>query len=340
MPTTPLSTPLPPSRPGPSVWGRRPRLRLVRPPRRPAARPLLTAGAWVGLCGIWGSTWLAIKVGLRDLPPVSFAGLRFAAAALVLYILIVLRDVRLPWAARDWRLLGWTGLLTITVNYALVFWGELHISSGLAALLTATIPLFGLPLAHRYVASEPMTPRRVAGVLLGVVGLAIVFGAELGAGQGLALWASGGILVAALASAHAGVLVKARGSHLDPAVLAGVQMAAGCVPLLVGGAVLEGNPFRFHWSGTALIALAYLTVVGSVAAFLIYYWLMRHTEVTRVLLIPLVSPLVAVALGAVFLGEAVGWGGALGGSAILAGVGLVVLAPRAQGRGDPPRPPV
>jgi drug/metabolite transporter (DMT)-like permease len=310
--------------------GASPRILRRRPPLAVAAgaSPRPTGGvqaivAFVGLCVIWGSTWLAIKVGLRDLPPISFAGVRFALAALILYGIVVARGLRLPWAARDWRLLLWTGLLSITINYALVFWAELHISSGLAAVLNATIPLFGLPLAHRTLAAEPMTPYKLGGVLLGVLGLAIVFGAELG-DTPLAAWASAGVLVASLAGAQAGVLVKARGTHLDPAVLAFVQMAFGSVPLLIGGAALEGNPLRLAWTPAAMLSLGYLTVVGSVAAFLMYYWLIRRVEVTRVLLIPLITPLVAVLLGYLFLGEQVGWGTALGGGAILGGVALAI----------------
>ncbi|MBA3319119.1 MAG: EamA family transporter, partial [Gemmatimonadales bacterium] len=262
--------------------------------------------AFVGLCAIWGSTWLAIKVGLRDLPPISFAGIRFALAALILYAIVVARGLRLPRAGRDWRLLAWTGFLTITINYALVFWAELHISSGLAALLNATIPLFGLPLAHRALSAEPMTPHKLGGVVLGVLGLAIVFGAQLGGNGPWAAWASAGVVVASLAGAQASVLVKARATHLDPAGLAGVQMAAGSVVLLGGGALLEGNPFLIDWTASAVLSLAYLTVVGSVIAFLAYYWLIRHTDVSRVLLIPLITPLVAVGLGVIFLGESVG----------------------------------
>ena len=307
-----------------TVPSQAPRLNLMPPSVPPAHRRLTAVIAFVGLCAIWGSTWLAIKVGLRDLPPISFAGIRFAIAAVILYAIVLSRGLRLPWAARDWRLLLWTGVLSITVNYALVFWAELHISSGLAAVLNATIPLFGLPLAHRALAAEPMTGSKVWGVVLGVLGLAIVFGSELGGNGPLAAWASAGVLVASLAGAQAGVLIKSKGTHIDPAVLAGVQMAFGSVPLLVGGAALEGNPLLFHWTPVAFASLAYLTVVGSVIAFLAYYWLIRNIEVTRVLLIPLITPLVAVGLGVVFLGEHVGWGTAVGGAAILGGVGMAV----------------
>ena len=289
--------------------------------------PRLALVVWLGLCAIWGSTWLAIKLGLRDLPPLTFAGIRFAAAALVLFGISALRGFRLPTAARDWRLLAYTGLLTITLNYGLVFWGEQYISSGLAAVLSATVPLFGLPLAHRYLASEPLNRWKVVGVLLGVVGVAIVCSGQLGIGGPLAFWACLGLIFSALAAAQAGVLIKAGGTHIEPSVLAGVQMAGGCIPLLLGGVLLEGNPLHFNWTPLAWAALAYLTVLGSVIAFLMYYWLIRHTEVTWVLMIPLVTPLVAVAFGVLFAGEAVGWHTALGGAAIIGGVALAVLRP-------------
>jgi len=280
---------------------------------------------WSGLCFIWGSTWLAIKMGLRDLPPITFAGVRFVIASLLLFAIILVRRVRFPTTLEDWRLLAWTGFLNITVNYALVFWGEQYLASGLAALLNATIPLFGLPLAHRYIATERLTTSKVAGVLLGLVGVGIVCSAELGGNGAHAFWASLAIIVASLAGAQGSVLVKARGGHFDPALLAGVQMATGCLPLMAGGILLEGNPAGYQWTMRAIIALAYLAVVGSVVAFLAYYWLIRHTEVTRVLLIPLVTPLVAVLLGVGMLGETIGWGTAAGGSAILVGVTLVMF---------------
>lgn len=281
--------------------------------------------AWIGLCLIWGSTWLAIKLGLRDLPPITFAGIRFALAGIILLAIIVLSRQRFPRTRGEWWLLAYTGFLSITLNYALVFWGEQHISSGLAALLSATVPLFGLPLAHHYLASEPLTLSKVAGVILGVAGVAIVFSGELGAGGPIALWASAGIILAALATAHAGVLIKLSGTHIEPPVMAGVQMLGGCIPLLLAGMLVEGNPLTFHWSGLAISTLVYLTLMGSVVAFLMYYWLIRHTAVSGVLMIPLVTPLVAVIFGLVFGGERIGWHTAAGGSAILVGVALAVL---------------
>src|SRR5205085_1714640 len=110
------------------------------------ARPLLV---WLILCGIWGSTWLFIKLGLQDLPPVSFAGIRFCIASLILIAIIIVRRLPIPRKVSDWRIIGLTGFLSFSINYGLLFWGESHVSSGLAAVLQATIPLFGLVIAHR-----------------------------------------------------------------------------------------------------------------------------------------------------------------------------------------------
>lgn len=301
------------------------------PPAHPRVKPAAPVSArlafivWLCLVGIWGSTWLGIKLGLRDLPPLSFAGIRFAIAAVILFGIVRIKRAPLPSTAAEWKLLAYTSVLTITLNYALVFWGEQYIGSGLAAVLSAMVPLFGLPIAHRYLAAERLTPPKIIGVLLGLGGVAIVCSGQLGVGGPLAFWASVGIILSAAMTAHAGVLIKAGGTQLEPSVIAGVQMGGGCIPLLIGGVLLEGNPLAFHWTPLAWAALAYLTILGSVVAFLMYYWLIRHTAVSWVMMIPLVTPLVAVAIGMVFGGEVVGWHTAVGGTAIVSGVGLAVL---------------
>src|SRR5690349_20158058 len=124
---------------------------------------------WLILCCIWGSTWLFIKIGLADLPPLTFAGIRFVLASLILSLLVLLRRVRWPRARGEWALIAISGVLQFTLNYGLVFWGEQHISSGLAALLQSTFPLFGLVIAHFYLPNEQMTTAKVSGVLLGIL---------------------------------------------------------------------------------------------------------------------------------------------------------------------------
>ena len=130
---------------------------------------------WLILCGIWGSTWLFIKLGLADLPPLTFAGVRFVIACAILFVIIRLRNVHLPRARADWILLSISGILSFGLNYGLVFWGEQYITSGLAALLQATLPAFGLVFAHFYLPGERLSWARIGGVVLGVCGVGVVF---------------------------------------------------------------------------------------------------------------------------------------------------------------------
>src|SRR4030095_16906626 len=112
--------------------------------------------AWLTLCVVWSSTWLVIKIGLRDLPPISYAGIRFLVAIIVLFAVSAGRVSLLPQRRFDYVVLGFTGVLMFAVNYGLLFWGELHVSSGLAAVLQATIPMFGMLFAHFMLPDEPL----------------------------------------------------------------------------------------------------------------------------------------------------------------------------------------
>ncbi|HEX8144018.1 MAG TPA: EamA family transporter [Pyrinomonadaceae bacterium] len=280
---------------------------------------------WLLLCAIWGSTWLFIKIGLKDLPPVSFAGIRFVISSLILLSIVRLRGRPVPRARRDWALMAATGLLSFGLNYGLLFWGEQYISSGLAALLQTTIPAFGLLIAHLHLPAERLTLAKVCGVALGVFGVGVIFSNQLSVEGTMALWGSAAIVLGAFAVAYSNVLVKAWGGHIDPPMLASGQMIFGLVPLLVVGILIEGNPLRFQWTPMAFVSLIYLVLIGSVVAFLLYYWLVRHMDVTKTMLISLVTPLIAVTLGMLVLDEKLSWRTVLGGACIMAGIGLIVL---------------
>jgi len=206
----------------------------------------------------------------------------------------------------------------------LVFWGEQYISSGLAALLQATIPAFGLVIAHFYLPGEQITATRIGGVLLGVTGVGVIFSNQLVAAGTKALAGSVALVLSSICVAYSNVLVKAKGSKLDPAIIAAGQMLFGFIPLLLVGIPLEGNPFHFRWTRMAVVSLFYLAIVGSVVAFLLYYWLVHHMDVTKTMLISLVTPVFAVTLGMIVLHEKLNWRTLAGGLMIMAGIGLIV----------------
>ncbi|HYP53350.1 MAG TPA: EamA family transporter [Pyrinomonadaceae bacterium] len=312
---------------------------LLRAERRKAAESRSTwlpSAVFVVLCLIWGSTWMFIKIGLEDLPPLSFAGIRFVIAFLILLALVLARGEPLPRTRRDWLLVGVTGVLAFTLNYGLLFWGEQHVSSGLAALLQTTIPAFGLVIAHYHLPGERITLMKSFGVLLGVAGVGVIFSNQLHAEGLMALWGSAAIVFGALGVAYANVLVKAKGGHFNPATLAAGQMLFGLVPLLIAGLATEGNPLHFRWTWKAALSLFYLALVGSAVAFLLYYWLVRHIDVTKTMLIALVTPVIAVTLGWLVLGERLTWRTLAGGALILAGVGFIVARRLKQKDEGPP----
>ncbi len=279
---------------------------------------------WLVLCLIWGSTWLFIKLGLEDLPPFTFAGIRFVIAVAILATIIAIRRLSLPATRRDWLLLIVSGVLAFCVNYGLLFWGEQYISSGLAAVLQSTIPAFGLVIAHFYLPGERMTPARILGIILGVIGVAVVFSNQLDVAGTKALVGCAALIVSSAAAAYSNVLVKAYGKHLDPAVLAGGQMFFGMIPLLLIGIPFEGSPLHFRWTPMAVFALFYLAIIGSVVAFLLYYWLVQNMDVTKTMLIALVTPVVAVTLGMIVLDEELHWRTLLGALMIISGIAIIV----------------
>lgn len=288
---------------------------------------------WLLLCLIWGTTWLFIKLGLEDLPPLTFAGIRFVIATAIVFALIAIRRISLPNRKRDWILLAVTGVLSFTLNYGLVFWGEQYITSGLAALLQSTLPAFGLIIAHFYLPGERMTVLKILGVLLGVFGVGVIFSNQLQVAGPKALWGCAALVLSAFCAAYANVLVKAYGIKLQPAVLAGGQMLFGLIPLLLIGIPLEGNPLNYRWTPIAVLSLFYLAIVGTVVAFLLYYWLMHNMDVTKTMLIALVTPVTAVVIGMLVLKEEMHWRTLIGGAMIISGLALIVA--RRTGKADP-----
>ena len=285
---------------------------------------------WLILCLIWGSTWIFIKLGLRDLPPITFAGLRFLFASVILWAIVFARRRPLPDNRSDWFKLAWAGSISFALNYSLIFWGEQYINSGLAAVLQAMIPVFGLIFAHIYLPNERITARKLTGAAIGVAGVSLIFYDQMKIEGVTALQGCLALLLSSVCVAYTNVFIKARCQHIDSSVLAAGQMVWAVVPMLTVAAIWEGNPFDHHWSAQSALSLAYLTLVGSVLAFLLYFWLVTKIEVTKTMLIALVTPVTALLIGKLTLNERLSWRIAAGSAAILVGIWLIVFRRRAR----------
>jgi drug/metabolite transporter (DMT)-like permease len=283
-----------------------------------------TLMVWIITCLIWSSVWLFIKLGLQDLPPISFAGLRLLIAVVILLPVIAVGKFPLPHKFSDFLLIAVTGLLLLGLNYGLVFWGAQYISSGLTAVLQSATPAFGLIFTVYYIPQERITIKKVCALIIGISGVAIIFSDQLQLAGGTALLGCVAVVGGALCVAFSYVFVKARGSHLHPIILILGQMLCGMLPLLFFGFFKEGNPIEFRWTSTAIFSLLYLALAGSIAAFGLNYWLLKRMDASKIMLMSIVQPLLALVLGWMVLGEPLAEQTIWGGCCILLSIALTL----------------
>jgi drug/metabolite transporter (DMT)-like permease len=279
--------------------------------------------AWLMLCVVWSSTWLVIKIGLRDLPPISFVAIRFLIAIIVLLAVSIGRTNLLPRGRNDYLVLAVTGVFMFAVNYTLLFWAELHMSSGLAAGLQASIPIFGMMFAHWMLPDEPLRLPKLAGAMIALGGVTVICARLLGFNGPLAFWGGVAVVIGAASAAFANVLVKAQSMQLAPAMLAAWQMIFGTTPLLFLGFAVDGNPLRFQWTVSSVFCLLYLAVIGSALTFLLLYWLLPRLTVAQLQSISLITPPGAVMLGWLLGGETFPISSLLGTALVLVGVWMI-----------------
>lgn len=267
---------------------------------------------------IWGSTWAAIRVSLEGIPPLTGVVIRFTLACALLLSLAPVFRIRLGATAIERRLWWVNAVLTFTISYGLVYWAEQWVPSGLAAVIFATFPLFVAVLAHFFLPGERIRPATVVGVVIGFIGVAVLYSEDLGALVGpRAGFAAKVMLIAPVASAVANVAVKRWGSGVSPLSVSGVSMGLGAM-LVVPFAWMVERGRDVTFSMRPVLAVIYLAVVGSAVAFTVYYWLLRKLPATSLSLINYATPVVAVLIGTLVLGEPFTL-------RILIGAGLVVF---------------
>jgi len=284
------------------------------------------------LCVIWGSTWLVIKVGYGGLGPFNVAAIRFFLAGAVLVPLVPVLGARWPRGRTEWLLVAWVGLVLFAADYGLIYWGEQFLDSGLTAIIFASLPIVSIAFAHVYLPGDRLTVRKVGGALLALMGVAALFGdrLRLDASAAIPMLA---VVASTVCASAASVATKRHGGALHPAALNAPAMLIGAVAL-VAASLAAGDGFRIPRDAPTWGAIAYLAIVGSVVTFLGFFSLLKTWSVTSLSFISVFTPVVALGLGFVFLGERPTWLTVLGGGLILAGVILAMTQGsrlRAQG---------
>jgi drug/metabolite transporter (DMT)-like permease len=277
---------------------------------------------YIALCLIWGSTWLAIRLVVRDVPPFEAAALRFVIAGVLLLGMAMAQ--KRPWPADEAQ---WTALLVLSltmmaVPYGLLFWAEQYVTSSMSAVLYSAMPLtvsLFTPLMMRH-----KVPRRaIFAMVIAFGGLLTLFYQDLSKTRE-ALIGGVAVLAAMLLSSWSAVYAKQRLRNVDSVIATGLQLLLGSLGLFWGMWALEKHRHAV-WTETAVFALAYLTICGSAAAFVIYYWLLKKLQPYQLSSISLIIPLVALIAG-LLEGEPVSWVMVIAIIAVLGSVRSVLVA--------------
>ncbi len=278
----------------------------------------LVYGLYAMLVLIWSSTWVAIKIGLEDCPPLLGAGIRFAVAGLVLLVIAALQ--RRP-LGTDWLLAGVLALAPFAFAYGLVYWGEQYVPSGLAAVLFGIMPLYTALLAGVLLPNEPLRAPLLLGVLIGIGGLSLAFLESVELGSDKAAIGAAALALSPLGAAVGSVSQKRRAAELDAVVLNGWAMLVGGLLLLLISALGE-NWGEAAWSAESVGSIVYLALFGSAVAFVTLTVLLRHISAQAVSFLTMLLPFGALVFGATLYDEPI-TARALAGAALVA-TGLLI----------------
>lgn len=279
---------------------------------------------------VWGSTFLAIRVGVREVPPFLLAGMRFLVAGIVLYGWMRARGTRSP-SRREWAGATLLALLIFVCDYGLLFWAERRVPSGIAAVMLATIPVFMALSEIVILKTQRLTMRLAVALVVGIGGVAVLVSHSVSFGDApIDPVGACALIAAAISWSAASALTRKLALPAEKAMSSGVQMLAGGV-LLVLTAALLGEFRGFHIemvSVKAWLALTYLIVAGSIIGFTAYVWLIHHESPTKVGTYAYVNPVVAVLVGYFFGGEALGARTVAGAALVLVSVVVITTTPK------------
>jgi drug/metabolite transporter (DMT)-like permease len=283
---------------------------------------------YAALVVIWSSTWVAIKIGLEDCPPLLGAGIRFAAAGLVLLVLAAARGRSLR---TDVRLAVILALMPFALAYGLVYWGEQHIPSGLAAVLFGVLPLYTAFLGAVFLPDQPLRARLVVGILIAIGGLALAFAESADSGDPeLAVAGAVALAVAPVGASVGNISLKLRAGELDAVTLNGWGMLVGGA-LLLGASAVGESWGEAAWTAQSVGSIAYLALIGSAVAFVALTVLLRHISAQATSFLAMLLPFGALVFGAALYSEAITTRALAGAALVAAGLLIAQAAPPRRG---------
>jgi drug/metabolite transporter (DMT)-like permease len=261
--------------------------------------------AYLLACLIWGTTWLAIRVGLEDLTPLVSGGYRFILASLLIFVLMKIRKIPLETDKISIRLYLMMAFFSFSIPFSFVYWGEQYVPSGLASVLFAVYPFFIIIYSIFLLPGEKIDAYKLSGILLGFSGIVIIFSDQIGGDFSAYLLGMILIVISAIMQAGAGVIIKKYGYYLNPLAINLIPMFIAGVMMLATGFVFEDTS-NIRYSSNAILSIIYLAFFGSVVTFTSYYWLLKRVSIVILSLIAFITPVIALLAGWIFYSEELG----------------------------------
>ena len=290
-------------------------------------------GGYVFICLIWGTTWLAIKFAIFTLPPFLSAGIRFTLASIIVFLILKIRKYKFRFNLKETIFLLLVGLGSFSVPYGLVYWAEGRITSGLTATTFAVMPFFAAILSRVFLKTDDLSFWKIFGIVLGFSGLLVIFWGDLRLGSIESAEGILAIVVSAFTNAGVAVAVKKYGKEIDPVFINLIPMVLGALTLLATSFFVESWQ-NLKFNPSTVIAIIYLAVFGSVVAFTLYFYVLKHISVLLLSMTSFITPVLALTAGAIVLAEKLPSGTILGVGLILAGILVLNLLDESRRNSD------
>jgi putative membrane protein PagO len=253
-------------------------------------------------CLIWGSTWMAIRVGLDSLTPFISVGLRFSFAALFILIFMKIKGMRIQMDRLSIKLYLQMAFFSFVIPYGLVYWGEQYIPSGLASVLFAINPFFVTIFSFYILSQEKITPYKIIGMIVGFIGIVVIFSEDITNTAGFFVWGMVAVVLSALMQGWIQVIVKKYGQHLHSFTMNYYPMLIAGISMLIIGLFTENLDY-IKFDSKAILSVLYLAFFGSMIVFTCWYWLLKRVNVIVLSLITFITPVIALILGIILLKE-------------------------------------
>jgi len=277
------------------------------------------------LCTIWGTTWIMIKMSLIEgTPPIFGVGLRFFLAGLILLIFTLLRKKTIPRSRKAINVYLFFTLMNFVIGYGLTYYATQFIYSNLASILWAGFPMVVVLLSHFYLQDDKLTIKKAVTITIGTIGVIIILSQGHAMGGEKVYAGIIMIIAAVMIASWPNVYLKKHISHIDTISMNAVCQTSAGIILLFISSIIESD-MTMNWSSFNIIAMAYLTIFGTIITWMIYIWLFKHLSMSQIAYVAFPPPVIAFLIGWYFLGETMTPISILGAAMVIGGAVIVNL---------------